>query len=139
MSIYRTFETDPQLEQEGIKLHYGFTNDGRPVKIRVARAGGANKRFAKILEEESEPYRRAIETGQMDGRVADEVMQRVYARAIVLGWENVEDENDEPMECTFDNVMKLFNDLPDLWHDLRTQAGKNALYRKNATKADSGN
>ena len=56
MSMYDAFGTDKDLEKTGIYLEY------ETFRIKVARAGGGNKRFAKMLEAHTRPYRRAMQT-----------------------------------------------------------------------------
>src|SRR5690606_30785342 len=87
MSLYNTFETDKSLERDGIVLDYGFNSKNQPIQIRIARAGGANTKFAKVLEQKMKPYKRAIANDTMDNKVAEKLMVEAYADAVILGWE----------------------------------------------------
>ena len=141
MSLYKTFKTDSNLETQGIYLEYGFVDDDatRPIRILISRAGGSNARFAKLLEAKTKAHRRAIQTETLDSKLADRLFKEVYAEAIVLGWMNVQDAEGKDMEFTRDNVVKLFDDLPDLWADLREQSNKASLFRMETLEKDSGN
>lgn len=139
MNLYNTFETDKNLERDGIVLDYGFNSKQQPVQIRIARAGGANARFAKVLEQKMKPYKRAIANDTMDNKVAEKLLVEAYADAVILGWEGVEDRDGNPLEFTRDNVVKVLSDLPDLFLDIQAQSQKSALFRAEVREAEQGN
>ena len=139
MSLYNTFETDKSLERDGIVLDYGFNSKNQPVQIRIARAGGANTKFAKVLEQKMKPYKRAIANDTMDNKVAEKLLVEAYADAVILGWEGVEDREGSPLEYNRDNVVKVLTDLPDLFIDIQQQSQKSALYRAELREAEQGN
>lgn len=128
-SPYKMFKTDEVLETKGIVQDFG------DFKITIARAGGANKKFAKASEEKFRPHRRALEAGLMSEELTTKILAEVFADSVILGWENVTDENGQPMEFTRENVIKLLTDLPELFTDIRAQATKLALYRRDDTEA----
>ena len=134
MSIYKLFKTDAKCESEGVTLDYG---DG--VKIRIARAGGSNKTFMRALERLGKKYRRQIQLDILPPEVDAQLFQEVYADTIVLGWEGATDEAGQPLPFTRENVLKLFQDLPDLWADVRQQAQNLALFRAHLDEADGKN
>lgn len=139
MSLYNTFETDKSLERDGIVLDYGFNSKNQPIQIRIARAGGANTKFAKVLEQKMKPYKRAIANDTMDNKVAEKLLIEAYADAVILGWEGVEDREGSPLEYNRDNVVKVLTDLPDLFIDIQQQSQKSALYRAELREAEQGN
>lgn len=139
MSLYEQFATDKSFEKQGIVLEYGTNKDGKPIRIRIARAGGSNQKFAKVLERETKPYRRQLQNETLDEEIGTAVQRRVYARAVILGWENVEDLNGQPLAFNEENIIKLLTDLPDLFADIREQASKSALFRAEALEVESKN
>ena len=139
MSLYKLFKTNENLETDGIWLEYGQTADGKPIRIKIARAGGHNSAFSKALEKATRPYRKAIQTGMLDNKTADKLYKEVFADTVVLDWINVEGPDGQPMEFKRENVLKLFDDLPDLFADLREQANNVALFREEVREADLGN
>ena len=139
MSLYKQFATDKNVERDGVVLSYGKNSKNKDINIRIARAGGANIRYAKLLEAAIKPYRRQLQNETMDNGVAEDITMRVYAQSVVLGWEGVEDENGNDMEFTVENCMKLFKDLPDLWADIQSQATRAALFRQDILEADAKN
>lgn len=139
MSLYNTFETDKSLERDGIVLDYGFNSKQQPVQIRIARAGGANAKFAKVIEQKMKPYKRAIANDTMDNKVAEKLLIESYADAVILGWEGVEDRQGNPLDFTRENVVKVLTDLPDLFLDIQQQSQKSALFRAELREAEQGN
>lgn len=157
--LYRQFATDPDLERDGIELFYK-TGDrdehGNDVDIalRIARAGGGNTKYQKILDHHSKPYRRQIQTESIDPKQLDAIMREVYADSILLGWDTVTtdkdgaeikrvptvpDANGESMSFERKNVIKLFTNLPDLFADVQQSAQKVALFRKDLLEAAAKN
>ena len=139
MSLYKQFATDKNVERDGVVLSYGKNSKNKDITLRIARAGGANIRYTKLLEAAIKPYRRQLQNETMDNGVAEDITMRVYAQSVVLGWEGVEDENGNDMEFTVENCMKLFKDLPDLWADIQSQATRAALFRQDILEADAKN
>lgn len=139
MSLYKQFKTDEALETDGIWIEYGVTDTGQPIRIKIARAGGRNTAFSKALERATRPYRKAIQTGTLDNKTADNLYKDVFAETVVLDWINVEDQDGQPMDFKKENVVKLFNDLPDLFNDLREQAANVALFREEVLEGALGN
>ena len=134
MSLYKLFKTNENLETDGIWLEYGQTADGKPIRIKIARAGGHNVAFSKALEKATRPYKKAIQTGMLDNKTAE-----VFAETVVLDWINVEGPDGQPMYFNNENVLKLFEDLPDLFVDLREQSANVALFRDEVRETDLGN
>lgn len=149
MSLYSQFKTDKSIEKEGIVLNYGKNSKGKDIEIRIARAGGANVQYAKLLEAKTKPYRRQIQNETLDNEVAEKITQEVYARTVVLGWNGVEfpilDEKGEETgsfeELPFNekNCIRLFQDLPDLWSDIQQQSQRSALFRAELLEQDAKN
>lgn len=163
MSMYKTFETNPTLEKSGIILNYG------DFRVTIARAGGANKRYSKVLEARTKPYRRAIQMEAMDNDRAAAIFKRVYAETIILDWETggytdqdgnfivasvsevpdglehtfkqgIENpEGGDLLPFTVENVEAVLTRLNDLFLDIKEQAEKSVLFRKAIQEAEGKN
>lgn len=135
MSLYEVYKTDEAKEQdEGIRVDLP---GGAQIWLR--RAGGANTKFDRVMDTVMKPYRRQIQQGLLDEGKAQELEATVYARAVVIDWKGVTDENGETLDCTEANIVKVLTDLPDLFVDLKTQAQSMANFRKAEQEADAGN
>lgn len=140
MSLYEAYETDPQLEKDGVHLEVGTNKNGEIATIRMRRAGGANQQFAKVFEFKSKPYRRLMDIpGALDPKVQERIMREVYAESVVVGWENIEDRDGNPLPFSKENVVKLFTDLPDLFRTVVRESQGIALFRKEVREVEAGN
>lgn len=139
MGLYDQFETDNKKESEGIILNYGKNSKGDPIDIRIARAGGANAKFARVAEVVMRPYRRHIANESIDINVVEDLLRKVYAKSVVLGWSGVEDRDGNDLPFTEDNVVKILTDLPDLFKDIRDMAEKQALFKRDALEKEAKN
>lgn len=139
MSLYKMFDTNKEVEQTGIILEYGSNSAGKPIRFRIARAGGNNVRFAKLMEKKTKAYRRQIANETLDPKVAESIFMDVYAESVVLGWENVEDKDGNEIKYTPESCLKLFKDLPDLFADIREQASKMALFQSEVREIEAKN
>lgn len=142
MNAYDMFSADKAKEADGIWLDFGT------FRIKVARAGGSNVKFAKIVEEKTRPYRRAIEQNLMQPAAAERVMAECFAESVVLNWQvQVEDQwvdgmhspEGEIVPYSKAAVVQTFIDLPELFGAVQTEAGKLANFRKTAVETEAKN
>jgi hypothetical protein len=144
MNPYKMFKTDAKAEADvGVTLDYG------DFRICIARAGGNNKRFTKILQAKMKPYRRQLSTGNMDEEVAKRIMRESYAEAIVLGFDvkvgekkyedGVPREDGSIAPYNKEEVIRIFTELPDLFLDVQAQADSIALFREEEIEEDAKN
>lgn len=145
-NVYTMFQTNKSTEQDGVLVTYGDT------RFRVARAGGSNQRFRKLLQAKMKPYRHQLDNETMDERVSEQLMREAFAEAVVLGWETrVEaddgterwepwlDSPDGQLEFSPANCVKVLTDLPDLFRDLQKLANNVSLFRKAEEEEDAKN
>jgi len=151
MGLRDQFATDSSLETKGIVVDYG---DDR---IRIARAGGANKRYERLLESKTKHLRRAISVGAISGDQSMAILREVYAETVILDWQHnvgtledpvwekginpkdVGDESEGLLPVNPENVKRVLIALPDLFIDLQQQAQVGALYRQEINEASAGN
>lgn len=138
MSMYKQFANDESREQNGIVLDYG------DFQVTIARAGGSNKRYSKILEAKARPYQRAIATETIAQDVQMRILRETFAEAVVLKWatlvngelkDGIEGPDGKLLPVTVDNIVDTFNALPDLFNDIRSQAERASLFRSNLNEA----
>jgi len=138
---YGAFRSDLTAEQTGLTLDYGS------FRVTVARAGGSNKAYERLMTALSKPYTRAIQTETLDPRVSSQIMKEAMAKAVILNWEVLVDEDNptddaswevgiedpdtgETIPFDWENVLKVLNhpEVQNLYNDLRVQSGKEALF-----------
>lgn len=139
MSLRNTFQTDKNLEQEGVAVPYQPNDDGTLPVFVVARAGGRNHMFEKIQERLYAPHRRQIFGGSIGQDKLKELNQQIFFRACIKSWENVQLEPGVNLDCTEENFLHLCRELPDLWQDLGTFASEMQSYKRQELESDLGN
>lgn len=139
MTLYKQFKADSDAEANGVWLTYGETDDKKPIRFLVARAGGSNIRFNKALEKKSRPYRRQIQSGTILPETLNQITLEVYCESIILNWENVQSEDGKELSFNKENCMQLMTDLPDLYDDIVGQSQRLAVFKAEAEKEDAKN
>ena len=144
-NAYKAFGLNKGLEQDGILINYG------DFRIKIARAGGGNQRFRRLLQAKLKPYRHQMDNDTLDEKVSEAIFLECYAEAVVLGWETkVTKDGKETWEPTLEtptgklpysaeNCVKVLTDLPELFRDLQAMAGKAANFRNVEDDADAKN
>lgn len=146
--MFEQFETDANLEQEGVYVDYG------DFRVKIAFAGGANKKFLSYSEQKTKPFRRAIASGSFSEERAKPLMYDIYAETIVLDWEILDGEDDEGeakwisgipqkdgsvAEVTKENIVAVFKQLPALFNDIQETSKSISAFRKEDLEEDSKN
>lgn len=159
--MYKQFKTNDSLEKSGVWLDYGT------FKVLIARAGGANVKFQKLLDHLMKPYKRQLETESLPEAKGQEILRTAYARAIILDWQvavdakgvAIDDEeklpvdwdkrtfkkgihpakSGPPLSVTEDNITEVLKALPDLFTDIRAQSARAGLYKEDIREAEAGN
>ena len=131
-TMYELFATNQDMEKEGIYVDYGS------FRVKIARAGGNNKAYARVLENKTKPFRRAIQMQTMDNDRAMDIIKEAYAETVVLNWEvkqedgswaqGIEGPNDDLLPFEVANVVNIFTELPDLFSDIQQQANLVSLF-----------
>ena len=84
------------------------------ISFRIARAGGRNKAFATALQAAMKPHEMAAQRGNVDDKIAEEILVKCIAKYIVLDWDNVVDRYGEVVEYSPEAAFELLIALPDL-------------------------
>lgn len=139
MGLYSRTKTNKDAEIGGRPFSYGENSKGKEIVFYIAREGGRNTRYQKVAEQLFKPYRKQIQHGTITPEVLEDALAKAYSQAIITGWENVEDENNEPLVYSTENAYKLLTDLPVLFEDIKDFARDYGNYLDAALKADSKN
>ena len=122
------------MEVSGIWINYG-----KGGKFLVARSGGANTKFAKMLEFNLRPHDHQMKIGKLDNEVATDLLIDTFIDAVLLKWEGVSGKDGKEIKFTKENAKTLFTDLPELFRDLQEQTSKMSNFQEKQTEDDAGN
>lgn len=134
MGTYSQYQTDPAVEKDGLILNLGEAG-----QFKIARAGGANKKFALKFKEVTAPYRRAIQTDSLDDETSQKLLRETYVDTVLLGWQGVTGADGKVLPHSRANALKLLADLPWLFEEIRRAAEDATLFRRLIQEADAGN
>lgn len=140
-NIFDMFETDPNLETDGVTLEYGANSKGQPMQIKIARAGGQNVQFLKVYDQLTKPYRRQIDSGmKLPKELNDRLQRELYARAVVKSVHGFEERDGKPVSTkTVEEIMEFFERLPNLFADVMVSAQNIELYKTEVKEAAAKN
>lgn len=142
MGMYDTFETDPNMEQEGVFLDYG------DFRVRIAHAGQGNSKYVKYAEKKLKPVRKAMEAGALGNERSMAIMIDIYAESIILDWQvrngddwksGIEARDGSVLPFTRENVENTLRALPNLFLDIQQQAQSIANFRRADLEGEAGN
>lgn len=144
MGMYEKFETDADAESEGLL----FTFNEAGFRCRLARAGGGNREYARVLQRVSARTRRAMETGTLSNAEAEDIMHNAYATAVVKSWETlvdgewkkgIESKDGTLLPFTTENVIATFKALPMVFQIIKDCAESWQSFLSAEREADSKN
>ena len=139
MNLYKQFQTDRHLETDGVDVVYGKNSAGEPITFRIARSGGANTEYRRVLDLKTKPYRRQLQNGTVDVAILEDLVLQTFAETVVLGWSGVEDAEGNPLAYSKEAALKLMQDLPELYQDLLEVSQRASTFRQEEREADAKN
>lgn len=130
MGLFKTFQTNGVAERSGKWFEVGEPNeDGTKPKFLLARMASTNPAYQAALERVAKETRSEMELDILTEDRAGPIMRRVFVDTILLGWQNVQEEDGTVLEYNKDTALSLLEQLPDLYLVLRTEASRLANYR----------
>lgn len=123
MSLFKTFETDKQLQEEGVWFE---VEPG--VRFLCGRMTSANKRYQRELERTMKPYKTQYTAGTLDNDLAESLLKDVFIKSCLLDWIGVTDREGVSIDLDYNNARWLFDELPDLYLTLKGESERAANY-----------
>jgi Zn-finger nucleic acid-binding protein len=150
LSPYAYFKTDAHMERNGVWLDLG------PFRVLLARSGGANKEFSRLLQAKMKPYERQQKNKTVDERVVLEKSAEAYASKVFLQIqtriEPEEGSNAEPtyrdgyfnadgefVQDSYESRKQLLVDMEDLFHQVIEESSALANFRREELEQTEGN
>ena len=147
MSLRKTFKTDQTAEVEGVWIEVGINDhNGKPQRIKISRMSRSNKRYTKELERVTRPHSSAIANESLDNELAMKMLREVFVDTVMMDWDNIpkseltgNDDDTELLDFSRENVLALFDELPDAYDDWESRAKKSAAFREKEREAAAKN
>ena len=138
MSIWN-LATDKDVEKNGVWRDFPDDNDV-PVRFLIARQGGGNSPYLKELEREIRPLRRSSKNGtQLDPEIQKQILIRVLAKTVLVGWENVLDRAGNPLPYSVENAIDLLSAIDVVFDYVQEESALLSNYRAEALEDEAKN
>jgi hypothetical protein len=107
------YKTDSSLENNGV-----WFTVSKDTSFCLKRFGGSNAvKVKQAMAKYHKPHARLIENDALPLEKVHEIMAQVVASSCLVDWKGVVVDGQE-LPCTFDNAVKLFCELPELFNTL---------------------
>lgn len=108
VSVFDAFGTKEDEEINGVWRDF-YGAGGTHVRVKIARMGGNNTAFKRIMEKLSKPYRKGTVDGtpNIPPEKDAEMFREAVAKTIVKDWEGVYDHAGNDVACTVENVIMV--------------------------------
>jgi len=134
--MYEMYNTEKDLEKDGI-----WFEPNPNFRIKIARAGGANKKYQAMIDKLAKPHRRAIAAEAIDPEVLNEILKEAFVKTVVRGWQvkvngefvdGIADPKDvnNILPYNVENVAMVFREFNDLFLDVKNMAETSVAFRK---------
>lgn len=125
------FVTDKTKETEGV-----WVDVGGGLRLKLARMGNANYTTALLG---SKYFGRSSKIIGIDAKGAVDDMRNAVAEYIILGWEGLVDDDNQPIPYSVEKAREILRDTPEFYRMVLEYAEDIELYRKTAKEEVLGN
>lgn len=145
-ALFSTFKTDTDIEVSGKWVYpVGEPTDSnpKPPAFKIARAGGANKKYTNKQTQYLKPHQALLRnvkdmTPERMDLLAD-IAKKCFFDAVLLDWENVFNEQGEPVPFNRANAEDLMKQLPALYEQLNSDALSLSTFNISTPEDEAGN
>jgi len=105
--LHARFKTVETKEEEGVWAEFG---DGIAVRIRRFKSRAVQDYQKKL----NRPYADMVRRGPLPQHIAEDLMEKLIAHAVIADWRGVTDEEGEnELPPTDENKLKIIKELPE--------------------------
>lgn len=97
---FSAFKTNEVLEDEGVWIDFGAG-----MQLKVARLG--NQKCQDLVARLQRPHLKKMRKGNLSQVEIDEIMRKAISECVLLGWENLLDEKDNPIPYSTEKAFEL--------------------------------
>lgn len=125
-------KADPQREVEGVWVD---VYDG--LRLRVARL--TNPHFREAVRKQGRKHQLSMRRGLVDDAQLDDITRVAVAKYVLLGWENLVDDNDKPIPYSPEKALEIFKESPDFYDMVIEYANDITLFKDAVAEDAKGN
>ena len=121
MARLRDFKVDADKETKGVWCDVGED-------LRLLIAGADNAEYRKYRDHLLQQVARHARSKQAAEKIED-ITMRAMARHVLLGWENLDDDNGEPIPYSHEKALGVLRESRELYTIVAGYANDQALFR----------
>lgn len=133
MSLYDAFETNKNLEAEGVEI--AINDSVFKVRAKTKNNQQYTSRVRDLMERKGALAKAG---GVREDELAKEMLE-LFVDTLVVGWTGVKARDGSIMDYTRENAIKLFTDLPRLQQALEDEIDKVATWKSAKLEDDAKN
>jgi len=104
--LHARFKTVETKEEEGVWTQFG---DGIEVKIRRFKSRAVQDYQKKL----NRPYADMVRRGPLPAHIAEDLMEKLIAHAVISDWRGVTNEDGTELPPTDENKLAIIKELPE--------------------------
>jgi len=134
LNLKKSFGLDPNKSVNGVLVDY---EEG----ARLLIASSRNPKYREEIRRGMEPHLQRLRRGRKGAlmRITEEVQMDAASKHLLLGWEEIVDEEGNPETYTPEIGLKAFHDSMDFFDDVMQYADDLALFQLEQTEEDLKN
>ena len=132
----RTFKADSAQDIEGVWEDIPGEGDEKPLRLKVARTN--NPKFIAAQRHFGRSLVRQLRTS-LGFAKAEEITFRAYARAILVDWEGLEDDDGNPVPYSEKMAYEIMSKHREFFTLVQGLADDRERFREEAVEEEAGN
>ncbi len=129
---FSKFKTNEDKETEGVWIDFG-----EGLRLLIARSG--NVKYRRTLARLTKPHQHAFKSKTIEASVVEDITLKAVAKHILLGWENLQDDDGKDIEYSQSKAEELLREAPDFFEQVLEIAQDRSLYQDQQDKDDLEN
>lgn len=131
-ALHARFAMDAGREENGVWVDYG---DGISVKIRRFKSRASQEARREL----DKPHADVIRRGPLPEALAEELLVKQMAKAIIVDWKGVTDADGNPLECTEEARYAILKELPEFRDEIFALSVERDHFKAKADQDGTGN
>jgi hypothetical protein len=134
MASFSSLRIDPKKDVEGVWFDYH-----KGIRLRIARHD--NPKFTEAMRIMLKPHQHSIDSKTMSEETAGKITRQAVAKHILVGWENVTDDDGTPVPYSYETALTYLSDpnLRDFLNDVLTFSKHAEAFREQRLETIAGN
>jgi len=124
------FAFNKELEVEG-----RWVEEIEGLRLKIARLN--NPPYKAYIRKNGRRISKA--NGRMDFDAADEIAKKAFSKFILLGWENLQDDEGNDIPYSSEKALELMTEYDEFYSMITEHASNAEAYKQNEMESDSGN